>query len=566
MSRKVSGSFSFAPLLRRVTHAGLREDTPPALARRILITNQVSLTIFFVTVPYIFIFLSAGASWHALGVVYISAAYLLFIAANRAGRYDLSRLWMILHFNSAVFLYAGFFGEASGIQLCFFALACMPLVLFEATEVWKLAYGMLLPVAGYVALGVTRYSLLPHYELSPSSLQIVHWAIVTSNFIMIGSQVLYLHYSNAAAEKELRRQRDFAQAILDTTDALIIVQDLSGNLERFNGACERTTGYTFEEVAKLPLEDRKYMDPDTQATVRKSLRDFAQGKSMSGRMRVFHRNGQPRWVDWTGTALRDAEKTRVLLTGIDVTEEVLSAGVVSKQQVQLLAASKMSALGEMASGVAHEINNPLTVIQLKAGQLQEAGLDGRMDPERVRGHAAQIESMVERISKIIASMRTFAREGLNDPMHEVSISQVVDDTLTLCQERFRSHGVDLRLSLPDPCPAVRGRVVQLSQVLLNLLNNAFDSVCEREQERRVTIQCEQRPSRVALSVLDNGGGVPDSIRPRIFDPFFTTKPPGKGTGLGLSISKAIIEAHGGTLTVESSGPGAKFIVDLPVAR
>lgn len=236
-----------------------------------------------------------------------------------------------------------------------------------------------------------------------------------------------------------------------------------------------------------------------------------------------------------------------------------------KQQEVLIASSKMSSLGEMATGIAHEINTPLAVISLRAALLKEAAnsetfaVSGR----KIVADTAEIMlRTIDRIARIITGLRAFARDGIADPMEEVALQTVVRDTLDLCGEKFRENGVDLQLQLPPEDVTVTCRATQISQVLLNLLNNSFDAVQEL-REKWIKIEVQDFGNKVEFSVTDSGHGIAPAVRAKLAQPFFTTKDVGKGTGLGLSISRGIVMDHGGQLVLDEQCPNTRFIVILP---
>lgn len=231
-------------------------------------------------------------------------------------------------------------------------------------------------------------------------------------------------------------------------------------------------------------------------------------------------------------------------------------------QAGLIQSSKMSALGEMSAGLAHEINNPLTIIKGKSQQLIKFISEGRLEPELLRKNAELIGTTCGRISKIIKGLRSFSRDGSQDPFEICKLQTIVDDALELCRERFESNHVAIEVIPFDPKDTISCRATELGQVLLNLLNNAHDAVVSLDQ-KWVRVEVLQHHDWITLSVTDSGNGIPEAIQRKIMQPFFTTKDVGKGTGLGLSISKGIVESHGGKLTIDSQCPNTRFIISLP---
>lgn len=228
---------------------------------------------------------------------------------------------------------------------------------------------------------------------------------------------------------------------------------------------------------------------------------------------------------------------------------------------KLIGASRLSALGEMAGGIAHEINTPLANIALLADQINQIADDPQVNCEELKILSANIENTVARIGKIIQGLRFFSRDGSKDHKDGVSIKKLLDDTLTLCSEKLKHNQIELRLKdLSEVQVHCRG--VQISQILLNLLSNACDAV-SCYPEKWIEISLVQSPQFLELVVTDSGNGISENVRAKLFQPFFTTKGVGKGTGLGLSISKGIAEAHGGTLTFDQNCRNTRFILKLP---
>ncbi|MGZ3711142.1 MAG: PAS domain-containing sensor histidine kinase [Bdellovibrionota bacterium] len=240
---------------------------------------------------------------------------------------------------------------------------------------------------------------------------------------------------------------------------------------------------------------------------------------------------------------------------------VLDVTQIKQAQKQLLQSSKMSSLGEMAGGIAHEINNPLAVILGKAGSLKRRIEKGSFEVTKVCEDLAKIESYSERIAKIIKGLRSFSRNSENDPMTIAKVSTIVEDTLELCKERFHNHGVELRVNF-DPALELECRPSQVAQILINLLGNAHDAI-EKSSEKWVALDIVSEDELIRIKVTDSGTGIPKEVVDRMMEPFFTTKEVGKGTGLGLSISKGIAEDHGGQLRYDYCSKNTAFVLEIP---
>ncbi len=236
--------------------------------------------------------------------------------------------------------------------------------------------------------------------------------------------------------------------------------------------------------------------------------------------------------------------------------------LLESQQVKMIASSKLAALGEMAAGLAHEINNPLAIIQGRSEQLGLMIRHGQTNPAQMTEIARSIEGTTKRISRIVRGLRTFARETDGDPFVPARIETILEDTLSLCHERFKVHSIEIQQTLFDRLLELECRSVQLSQVLLNLLNNAHDAVIPLK-DRWIRIEILDEGTELSVAVTDSGAGIPQELRERIMQPFFTTKQENQGTGLGLSISSGIAASHGGRLWLDSAAPNTRFVVTLP---
>jgi signal transduction histidine kinase/predicted Ser/Thr protein kinase/tetratricopeptide (TPR) repeat protein len=351
------------------------------------------------------------------------------------------------------------------------------------------------------------------------------------------------------------------------------------------GICQMAAGQGIEAMIDMPADQmvgKSLIDLYTKhASMTQSLRTALSGKSFSSTVefgeKVFEIYFRPVGGAAGGTAgtapnVSSSAPSSVIAVAIDNTER-------TRAEQMLVSASKMSALGEMAGGVAHEINNPLGIINVISGQLIDMVSDAeapatpqetsQLNLALLKKQLMKVQSTTERIAKIVKGLRTFARDARHDPKQNEKVRSIVDETVALCSEKFKAHGVQLLVEPPATTPGsspedivVPCRLTEISQVLLNLCNNAYDAIRENEQ-KWIKIAWEADGDHLMLSVTDSGSGIPLEVLQKIFQPFFTTKAVGAGTGLGLSISKGIVDNHGGRLEYDPTCPNTRFVIVLP---
>lgn len=234
------------------------------------------------------------------------------------------------------------------------------------------------------------------------------------------------------------------------------------------------------------------------------------------------------------------------------------------QEAQALkvVSSKMYTLGEMAASIAHELNNPLTIIQGLAW-MSSSLLEGEQPPvAKLTENMNKIIAMTERSGKIIKGLRVFARDATDDPMEQIELNVIIEETLELCKGKIKSRGVTIEWE-PGEQAYSKGKSVQISQVLLNLLNNAADAI-EGQASPWIKISFAKKDDFWAVSVTDSGQGIAPEVVKKMMSPFFTTKPVGKGTGLGLSISSSILKSHNGDFWYDKDCQNTRFCFSLPI--
>ena len=234
----------------------------------------------------------------------------------------------------------------------------------------------------------------------------------------------------------------------------------------------------------------------------------------------------------------------------------------------MIQAAKLATLGEMATSVAHELNQPLNVIRMAAGNVLRKLEKGNADPTYLNDKLERIASQTERAAAIIDHMRMFGRKADEKPI-KLDPREAIRGALNLMGEQLRLAEIEVVTNLSGACRPVLGHQLLMEQVVLNLLTNARDAIQAkaRDGEKKIDIAVDGADDgAVKIMVQDTGGGISKKIIGRIFEPFYTTKEMGKGTGLGLSVSYGIIRDMGGTIEAENADGGARFTITLPIAK
>src|SRR5256714_12887391 len=316
---------------------------------------------------------------------------------------------------------------------------------------------------------------------------------------------------------------------------------------------------------------------DAHGTVRRANRVFAEliqmpvtaipGRPWLGLL-------PPAWSDPVARAIAEPSATSVeirageralLLTTIPMAEPGSAVLVFEDQtdrrrlQEQLIQSEKMSAIGQLIAGVAHDLNNPLASVVGFSDFLAESGV-----PPSLEEPLQVIRQEAERAATIVKNLLSFARSQEGERARQ-PIKQLLDSTLVLLRNQLMADKVEATLDVEAGLPEVEVNANQIKQVFLNLVNNACQAITSDAPSGRIWITVKRVHDVIAVSVTDSGPGIPDDVAARVFEPFFTTKPEGEGTGLGLSICQGILKEHGGRITLESRpGSGATFTVELPV--
>ncbi len=354
-------------------------------------------------------------------------------------------------------------------------------------------------------------------------------------------------------QSELHRERDFSSKILSNTQSLILVADTAGLISYANRRWYEA-GFEQRELLGRPLLE--LAAPGYERSLSDALQAILRGGQVDNlELHLMRGNGHAGQFSVNLSPMRDEQGNinSIVVVMTDITDS-------ADMRDKLVHTEKMAAVGQLVSGVAHEVNNPLTAILGFADLLME----NSEVPESARKDLRVILQEAQRTKQIVQNLLSFARQ-MPPQRNPVQLNLILRRTIQLRSYDFNSHGVEIVEHLDEGLPDVIGDAHQLQQVFLNILNNAYDAVHEVGRPARIEIMTTKAGDAVEVSFRDNGYGI--SHPDRIFDPFFTTKEVGKGTGLGLSICYGIVKEHGGEILCHNNtdGSGATFIVRFPAA-
>jgi PAS domain S-box-containing protein len=375
-----------------------------------------------------------------------------------------------------------------------------------------------------------------------------------SGYVAVAIDNSLLYRSEMEKAEELARLKEFSENIIESVNVGILAVDFDGRITTWNSALEEIFGVSRERALRRNVRD--VLDRDLIETIQNVIGE--EGWALNDARHIYKYNasaedGRPLTIN---ISLAPFEAARGVVTGTLVVIENVTERAQLEQQ--LMEREKLSSIGLLAAGVAHEVNTPLAGISSYTQMLLQQVTDG--DPKQKL--LEKIQTQTVRASGIVNNLLNFSRTGDTD-FCEVDVNQVLDDTIQLLEPQLRNARLELALHCGHNLPAAHASASKLQQVFMNLILNARDAM---PGGGRLTIQTRLVDTSLVIDFRDTGIGIAPENIARIYDPFFTTKEVGQGTGLGLALSYGIIQEHGGRIFVESRpGEGAHFTIKLPTA-
>jgi PAS domain S-box-containing protein len=425
----------------------------------------------------------------------------------------------------------------------------------EETKLVSLAY---IPISsndrgmtGVIRIGSTKPGHFTHKQKNILELM--------GNRIGVAIENTQLQQQSAKSEEKYRSLFDnnpHPTFILDQQDFIILDT---------NERAQECYGYSREELLGIPFMK---LGDENDAELLEGLTNLTEGRlSRFIKKRHYRKGGQPFFINLNCCLAKYGKRDFVIASTTDITESV-------EKEAQLIQAGKMTTLGVMAAGMAHEINQPLNVIQVCADYFQKMLKRGQpIADDDLKSMASDIISNVARATAVIKHVRDFARQS-DVVKDKVNINEPIKDVFKVLGHQIKVHKIELDLDLDPNLPLIMAEYNRLEQVFINLVTNSIDAMDELDHlqhdeigEKKLKIKSFLDHDKVAVTVSDTGIGMPEEVKKKIFEPFFTTKKIGKGTGLGISISYGIIKDYDGTIAVDSEvGKGTTFYLRFPALK
>jgi len=378
-------------------------------------------------------------------------------------------------------------------------------------------------------------------------------------FLVFSAPPIRQRFKNSILnEIKLAQEKDKIESLMNAFPGIVSVIDEKQNYQMMNRFGFEMLGRS--DVVGKPLG---FITPEDDFV--HSVRTFLSHKN-SPRFTQEMRVNTGKGIHWFLVSMNRLSHPEgwVVVVSVLIDELVNARSRADEQKFKADYAARLASLGEMAQGVAHEINNPLAVVMFSADEIHQRARKNELDKEFIESFSSKILLMSHRIAKIVKGLRYFSRDAEKDPFKNLPVSMIIEQTVDFRLEKYKINGVKLEIASYDETLMVKCREVQVMQALINLLNNSFEAVVTQD-EPWIRIDVRSQNDKVLIQVSDSGDAIPDEQQKKMFEPFFTTKDVGQGTGLGLSIALGLLQDNSGDLKFLGNKP-TRFEIILPKAH
>ncbi len=552
--------FSYSELFKKVMQvcvASVMGLAGLGIVAMILIVPQASNNSYYTGIILVFIF---GYTFFKLDFLYATTTGMIIVIA-----YEVAAIWLIktpIHIlinNNFFFLTGNVFGM----------IACYSIELYSRKEFLQ-----------------ARLLEAEKKKVHKANLELESKVEQRTGQLLKANKVLKQEMvERNHAEEHLRNSEEKYRTILESMEEGYYEFDVSGNLKFFNDAFNKIIGYSREKL--IGTNYRKFTDARDAGKVFRAFNNVyvSHKPSKEFEWQIIREDGAKRHLEASVSLVKSAEGLPGGFQGVirDVTDRILAEESLKKAyqdlkqaQSQLVQSGKLASIGELAAGVAHELNQPLMVIRGNAQLVKRYISKGNFEIDDMLKQMEPIERNTKRMMNIINHLRTFSRQSQAEH-YAIDVNQVIEESFLMVGEQLRLRNIEIKKTLDPQLPKIKGDTNQLEQVFLNLITNARDAITEKYDNGKpengnansieiITMLSETDDNHIEILFKDSGNGIKKANLGSIFDPFYTTKEVGKGTGLGLSISYGIISEHNGQIEIAETGPeGTTFNVELPIA-
>ncbi len=350
------------------------------------------------------------------------------------------------------------------------------------------------------------------------------------------------------------------QSLLSHSQIGLWEWNLKANKIWFDEGVRALYEYVSEDNYVSPEEWYQFIHPEDYSDILAHIINLIEESTeMKTVFRIKTPLGNEKHISTFALKINDPKTNEITLIGLnfDVSENQMMQKILIEQ-------SKLAHLGNFTSGIAHEVNNPLSIIVGKSGLLKSKIEAENFNKEKLLVDVESIQKNSERITKIIRSLNAFSRNSINDPFEHVSILKIIDAAVAITKDKFQKEGIDFKISIPAEITyenLIEARESEIIHVLMNLLNNSQDAV-QGQVKKIIEIRISGFSTHYEVSIFDSGPRIKPEIARRMMEPFFTTKPTGQGTGLGLSLAQQIIRSHNGSLEFNTQSEQTQFVLTL----
>lgn len=378
-------------------------------------------------------------------------------------------------------------------------------------------------------------------------------------FLIFSAPPIRQRFQNSVLnELKLAQEKDKIESLMNAFPGIVSVLDDNQHYQMMNRFGHDMIGRT--DVVGKPLG---FITPEDDFV--RSVRAFMNDKN-SPRLTQEMRVNTGQGVHWFLVSMNRLAHPAgwAVVVSVLIDELVDARNHAEEQKFKADYAARLASLGEMAQGVAHEINNPLAVVMFSADEILQRSKRNELEREFIENFAGKIMLMSQRIAKIVKGLRYFSRDAEKDPFRDLPVSVIIEQTVDFRLEKYKNSGVRLEIAPYDEALMVKCREVQVMQALINLLSNSFEAVVTQD-DPWIRLDVRTNDDKVFIQVSDSGDAIPEEQQKKMFEPFFTTKDVGQGTGLGLSIALGLLQDNSGDLKFLGNRP-TRFEISLPKAR